>query len=424
MGGSVDLAAVGHWKLNSNTESGIVLNEVRNQTRVFPGIIKKTKSEDNKVRFIFDGYSMSNAKRAVFAISKTENIPTQFRPLFKEGKSHWREEYELPPMDANEVKYFYLGYVQVDEFEYPVKLKVFQYKYEHGQQIKIGFNSTAVSPLMNMTAILENNTLKVNGENFGTKDVLSPDEIKEIRHNFIDPVLKPESAGHRHEEINKMSQISSLKEMTFELKAISGKPFEFIPPDPFAFKYEDWMYLDGAYNNALEKNNLIPDFFKVSIGLVQHQTVLKKNAENLVVYYNDLLNHNSKNEKKQFEIIETFIDQIEVAVKPFRKDETFNKNYEIFASNSLGLSIAYNNEALKSKIYKMLGDDLDLKKLKHGTLLYNIACDYALKKNKKKMLEAIQLAIEKGKNPENFAKDPDFKLYYSDPDFIKAISGE
>ncbi len=152
MGGSVDLAAVGYWKLNSNQGAGIVLNEVRLQTQIFPVYIKKAKSEDNKVRFIFDGYSMSNANRAVFTISKTDNIPTQFRPLFEEGQSYWREEYELPLMDAGDIKYFYLGFVEVDRFDNPLKLQVFQYKYERG----INENMLSYSSSMNEELLIAN----------------------------------------------------------------------------------------------------------------------------------------------------------------------------------------------------------------------------------------------------------------------------
>ncbi len=425
MGGSLDLSAVGYWKLNSNPESGIELNEVRLQTQVFPAYIEKTKNEENKVRFIFDGYSMSNAEQAVFAISKTDQLPAHFKPLFEEGQSHWRDEYELPEYDADEVQYFYLGYVQVDQFDQPEKLKVFQFKRENAQQIKIGFNSPAVNPLLKMSAVLENNTLKVDGNTFGTKDEIPLEIIKEIRENFIDPVLKQENSNHESEgQINEVNQISSIKELSLELNAISGKPYKYITPDPFAFKYTDWLYLDVEYNDALEDSNLVPDFLKVSSGLVEHQTVEKDNADNLVGFYNNLLNNNVENTSHQFEIIDTFINKIEPAIKSFRKDEIFNKNFEIFVSNSLGITIAHKNESLKLKIYKMLGDHFDLKELKHGTLLYNLACDYSLNKDKQKMLQAIELAIEKGKNPVNFTKDSDFKFYYTDPDFIRITSGE
>ncbi|MCP5064007.1 MAG: hypothetical protein GY936_16315 [Ignavibacteriae bacterium] len=419
MGGSLDLVAVGNWKLNANPKLGIQLKEIRLQTQVFPAYIEKIKADDNKVKFIFDGYSMSNAEQPVFAMSSSDKVPSSFKPLFESGNSHWRDEYELPPVDANEVKYFYLGYTEVDKYDQPVKLKVFQYKLENGQQIKVGFNSIAVSPLISMTALIESNALKVDGKLFGTKDELPPHVTKEIRQNYIDPILKPKK--HKSTQEEKLNQISPINEVTLDVKSISNQSFKFITPDPLAFMYKDWSYLTSKFSHALEDSSKVPNFLKVSIGLVQHQTPQKKNADSLIAHFINLLNNND-NTQTQFKLIDTFIDKIEPAIKSFREDEAFNKNFEIFVSNSLGLVVHHDNEALKLKIYKMLGDSFDIKKIKHGTLLYNLACDYSRKKDKPKMLEAIELAIKKGKKPENFAKDTDFKFYYSDPDFIKVIT--
>ncbi len=428
MGGSLDLAAVGYWELNANPESGISLKEVRLQTQTFPAYIEKTDKDDQKVKFIFNGYSLSNATQPVFAVSKTEIMPSRFTPLFERGQSNWRSEYELPPFDIQEVKFFYIGYVQTDKFDVPVKLKVFQYKLENGSKIKIGFDQTAVSPLMNMTAVLENNTLILDGSNFGTRDVLPADIIKDIRQNHINPVLYPDKAKKTEDTQNPKKALATkifpIKEKEFELSAISGASFKFVPEDPFAFKYEDWSYLKDEFDKASANSHEVPGFLKVSEGLVEHNAVEKQNAGSLVNYFNELLNKNSKQAENQFKIIDIFIDKIEPAIRNFRKDKSFNKSFEIFVSNSLGVVIYHKNEALKLKIYKMLGADFDIHKIEHGTLLYNLACDYSLKKEKEKMLEAIKLAISKGKNPENFAKDTDFQFYYSDPDFIKAISNK
>ncbi len=426
MGGSLDLVAVGYWEPNASPEPGIQLKEVRLTSQVFPAYIEKTYADKKIVKFIFDGYSMSNASRPVFAVSKTEIAPSHFRPLFDEDQYNWREEYELPVFEADDVKYFYLGYTPVDEYQTALKLKVFQYKLDQASQLKIGFNAMAVNPLMNMTALLEGDTLIVDGKTFGTKDILPPEVFDEIRYTFINPILKP--AQDNDESIihgNKLTQGQELiaeKEIELQLSAITGEPYQFVAEDPLAFKYQEWYFLDSEYENVMENNGPVLAFLKVTGGLVQHQTVEYENARTLVAHYNDILNKNNNNKENQFLIIEYFLKNIEPALKSFRIEKNFNKSFEIFISNSLGTALVYNNDALKEKIYNALGENFDIKKLVHNTLLYNIACDYSRRREKQKMLEAINLAIEKGKPPENFLKDSDFKFYYDDADFLKLLS--
>lgn len=438
MGGALDLLAVGRWQLNADKKA-ISLQEIRPNSDTFPNFSDKRLNEEGLINIVFDGYSMSNATAAVFMTSESDALPKKLRPLFSEDQNSWASEYVLPSLKVAEAKYFYIGYAEVDQYQHPVRLKVFQYRFGDVQNLRIGFNPQAVNPLMNMSAAIEENILKVDGDIFGKKEILTADIFDNVRQTCVYPVLHPEKikrhqyqSPDQYEDDEAMgyqpvpeSSLKPIREFSVALSAIAGAPYDFVKADRNSFKFNDWSYLNEEYEKALSDKTELPNYLSVSAGLVKNNRNIKSYVTRLVASTNELFNKYSQEADKAagLNIIDHFIDSVYPFIKEYRSDDEINKSIETLTSNALGTAISLKNEALAKKIYeKLLGPNFDIRNVKHDTLLYNLACDYSLKKEKKKMLEAITLAIAKGKNPENFKNDSDFSAYYQDPDFLKAVN--
>jgi hypothetical protein len=69
----------------------------------------------------------------------------------------------------------------------------------------------------------------------------------------------------------------------------------------------------------------------------------------------------------------------------------------------------------------VLTPKFDITTHKNATLIYNLACFYALNHKKTEMLEAVKQARKRGKPVKQFMDDTDFKDYLKDADFLTAL---
>lgn len=238
-GGALDLLAAGHWRSNPGANAGITLQEVRTEQTLFPAFIKTEKTAGDTVVFNFDAYSLSDAESAVFAVSATDEAPTTMRPVFSSSNKSWPMRYTLPPMNAANVRNFYIGYAESDKYNRPVRLNVVQYKLTGGNSVLIGFNRVQAMPLIKMSAKLVDNVLHVDRDVFGKRDVLPAEVMQDVRETCIDPVLKPNTAraaencaGKRDadceeeaSEEDNGAMMVPVKSFHMELKAIHGAPW-------------------------------------------------------------------------------------------------------------------------------------------------------------------------------------------------------
>jgi hypothetical protein len=102
-------------------------------------------------------------------------------------------------------------------------------------------------------------------------------------------------------------------------------------------------------------------------------------------------------------------------------NEEVENNIEAIASDSHALALLKRNDALRVKIFeKLLGGNFDPENPKNTALLYNLACYYAVNKEKASLFAAARLARINGKNTEQFMADRNFKDYWDDADFQRA----
>ncbi len=221
-GGSLDLLTAGHWKSNPDKESGISLSEVRPASALFPVRIKTTKDQGDKVAFVIHGYSMSDARHPVFALSASDSLPTSMRPLFVAGKSNWSDRYNLPPVKPDLARFFYIGHYETDKYGKPARVKVFQYALGNGNTVLIGYDQNQGRPLMNMTAKLVDNVLHIDGQRFGKKDPLPPEVFSSVREECTKPVFQ---AARNEEKKNNDTSPAPIKSFYLDSKAIQGAPW-------------------------------------------------------------------------------------------------------------------------------------------------------------------------------------------------------
>jgi len=71
---------------------------------------------------------------------------------------------------------------------------------------------------------------------------------------------------------------------------------------------------------------------------------------------------------------------------------------------------------------KLLGKEYDLTLTKNNIFLFNLACCYALKKDKVRMLQAIKQSLLHGMKSERFMSESYLKDYWDDVDFIAVFN--
>ncbi|WP_457282013.1 hypothetical protein [Polaromonas sp. P5_D5] len=188
MGGSLDMLAGGRWKAEGN---GVRLQEVRQNGAIFPAFGKQVPEQKETVAFDFHGYSLSNATSAVFATSGNDALPTTLRPLFKSDQNNWSDSYKLPPLPAAQVRYFYIGDVEVDANRQPKRLRVVQYRRGDANTLAVGYDQSFGNPPLNLSATLKGDVLHVDGSRFGKRDELPGEILEGIRAACIRPALVP-----------------------------------------------------------------------------------------------------------------------------------------------------------------------------------------------------------------------------------------
>jgi len=95
------------------------------------------------------------------------------------------------------------------------------------------------------------------------------------------------------------------------------------------------------------------------------------------------------------------------------------------SSMGLVLSILSKDEALSQMIFnKLLGEDFKINEISNEILLFNLACYYAINKQKEPMLLAIRQALHHGKQSQQFLDERDFQAYWQDKQFQAVLNGE
>lgn len=72
----------------------------------------------------------------------------------------------------------------------------------------------------------------------------------------------------------------------------------------------------------------------------------------------------------------------------------------------------------------ILGSNFNIEEISNPVLLYNLACNYSIQRDKKNLIIATSQALKYGKRPKQFLEDADFKNFIDDKDFLLELNRE
>lgn len=442
MGGSLDAIKIGRWRKGNKADT-VELEEMRPVSNPHPVLAKQLdRLETGMIGINFDGYSLSEAHLAAYAITTNNEDPKQLQKLFPLGKNNWSGTYALPLMEQAKAKYLFIADKKLERYEYPDHpgpLRVSQYDISGYDAIRVGFDRAESEPLMNTQATLKGGKLYLGRDVFGQKKELDAETESDVRQEGIAPILaklkaqgtdKPD--GHRSLAYNGVL----LKPMkTFELPdSVVSEGAQFADEDHDEVSTQptdDWQELVEQEKNRLatsfEKAKADPDHAKDFLDLskrilekknrlAQHLPVVMEDQAELLVKILEKGNNQQGKELFYYIVDNTFplVKQILGAKMPY--------SVSIVASQGMILANIMKDSGIADTVFNtLLKGWYDMNTHKNGTLIYNMACYYAVNSKTSEMLEAIKQARKHGKKPEQFLKDVDFKAYWSDPKFKKAM---
>lgn len=436
MGGALDVIKAGRWQAIGE-DRAINLQEERVQTQIHPAIaITLDRLEDGMIGINFDGYTLSEAYSPAFAITSSDEPPVKLTPLFSSGNTTWSQTYALPLMEANQARYIFIGDIEVDKYGNPKdKVRITQYNIENYDAVRIGFNREQAEPALDVKANLEDKQLYFDGSRFGAKRALNPQIIEEVREQCVKPVLQPGSGT----KINKNKRTAKfhgkmlvpVKVFNMDANVVAGKPFfsnadekSTIETDSFQGMIEsEKQKLQETFNRALENKKKTNDFLYLAKKISEKKNRIKRHLPQIVSNYTELLvkvvasGTHKESERLFFYFMENFY--------PLTKslsNKNISYNVSVVASQGLIISSILKNEIISNMVFnELLGRDFDMKTHRNGTLIYNMACYFAVNNKMTEMLNAIKEARKRGKPPEQFMKDRDFKHYWGNAEFLNAI---
>lgn len=432
-GASMDLLKAGHWKfIDKNT---VQLQETRREEPVHPAFAQNIdRLGPMMVGINFDGYMLGDAYSPVFAASSSDTLPPTFRPLFPSETDSWAATYALPLMPAETVRYFYIGDVEMGDNGPTQKLRVTQYKLEGYDAVRIGFNRMSDEPPLLVKARVTGEIVHIDDSTFGDKIALTPDLVAEVREACITPLLQQNNEQDEQSyNVDGLvyNTLTPVKTFYLDASVISGEPIFAVkddvtttPTDSIEDLVEsEAVRLQTAFDAAAADAKHIDNFLQLTQDIASKKNRIAMHMPLLSELQSQLLV--ITNEKQDFKSSEKVLLHFRKHIFPTASalDMTnVTDNIWVIASQGLFLSLMTKNDALSNIVLnELLGPDFDITTQKNRLLIYNLACYYAIKQNKKEMLTALTQARKHAIPKEQFLQEIDFANYLNDPDFLRAI---
>lgn len=202
-------------------------------------------------------------------------------------------------------------------------------------------------------------------------------------------------------------------------------PPEYLPEETPEEPYRGNRYeyeinaLGNAVATAFDDPSYLQNYLDVSGEIAADSPLVERYAFDFANHLTSLLvaSLQRKDHKSAAKIVQHYVNQL------LPKAGAHEKTSDL-ASTALVVAVANDDETLAQIVFdKLLGKDFSLESERHPILVYNIACFYAVKKQKPDMIRAIQRAVALGQKSSQFLSDSDFEFYWNDADFRNAIAG-
>lgn len=211
-------------------------------------------------------------------------------------------------------------------------------------------------------------------------------------------------------------------------KIVSVKP-EYAGRDKamLLLKYEKaklWMDFERASKDKKYLLEFLQAMIEVAEGnqqVLEHGVLLTQQVNQLINIYTTMKDYDAARQ-----VIENYIHKIyPQLIRAGVERSEGGKNLEVIASNSLSVAIILQDTEFQEMILdSLLGKNFDLLALENATLVFNVACYYAVHGQKQKMLSAARRSLQLGKKPEQLKEERDFSAYLEDEDFRQILSGK
>lgn len=431
-GGALDLVKAGYWQVGAD---GVIrLDEKKVEETLYPVIVRNVdRLGPKRVGINFDGYSLSNAVFPVFALSTTDALPASFRPIFPSRVESWSHTYALPLLPPEQATYIFIGDVEADRMGRPgKKLRIAQYKLDGSDAVRIGFNKLQSEPPYQFRARLDGNVLYLDRDKFGTRKPMPPEMIAEVRAQCIAPILAGRSSGQDEEPIPKdVRELTPIKTFELDAQLIGGVPLfkdkteaANTPTDDLESLFDrEQESLKSTYALASKNPKKVDEYLQLAKALSEKKNRIKGFMPLMGEQFAELLvktivNGDFKLARKIFNV---FVEHIH-PVAASMKNANLAYNVSVVASQGLILYAMQKDPELPKVIFgKLLDKDFNIKTHKNRTLIYNLACYYALTNDKPNMLAAAREVRSRGTPTEQFMKDTDFSAFLRDADFLAAV---
>ncbi|NRB41541.1 MAG: hypothetical protein HRU20_24225 [Pseudomonadales bacterium] len=176
--------------------------------------------------------------------------------------------------------------------------------------------------------------------------------------------------------------------------------------------------LHSQFENAMHTPDEIDHYITESENISQRFKDLYSLPTILANYTTKLMIHALGN--KQYHVAQKLFDSYVDAI--VLNSGLSEKSTDV-ASNGIILCVKLNDSTIFDRLENsILGENFKLNAISNEILLFNLACHYALTRDREKLFPAVIQARKFGKTAEQFLNDPDFELYHNDKKFLSSLN--
>lgn len=197
------------------------------------------------------------------------------------------------------------------------------------------------------------------------------------------------------------------------------------PPRPASTRAATLQALQEANAAAQRSPGALPAFLQAAQDLAQDLQRAQDVSADITHAYAQLINHfnGQRDFASSSRLVRHYLAQVYPHVGKYRRDDKEAYNVGVIASQTLAFALHTNEPDLAQAVMAtLIGSGFDPAVQTNGTLMYNLACYYALTGDRARMLQAAARARSLGKLPSQFLQDSDFGRYLQDAEFLQVVN--
>ena len=171
----------------------------------------------------------------------------------------------------------------------------------------------------------------------------------------------------------------------------------------------------------------LPPFLKQAQTFAQDEEHAEALAPNVTAAYAELINvyNGQKDFKAAAMLVRHYLKEVHPHIGHYSKDPGQPYNITVIASQTLAIYAQLgpqDKDLIPAVMATLIGPKFDPTQQTNATLMYNLACHYAVTGDKARMLEAVAVGRRLGKPTAQFMADTDFEKYWKDAEFLQVLA--